>query len=158
MRVVVAIDGSEAVRDLLSDVAKRRWEPDSEFLVLHVLEGFPTDPITNLVELTRIKRLKKKHECCAKAMLDDAAAFLSEHLQVDHRVHKVLTEGRIVDAIVRIAQDWSADLIVVGCHHHGLVERLLMGSITEGLISCASCSVEIVRPPITHRKNLITPV
>lgn len=149
MRVIVAIDGTSGTRELLAAVAARPWTKDSEFMVLHVLEGLPTDVITQVLESGRLKKLKDKYENCTKSMVDSAAAFLSEHLPVYHAVHKVLTSGRVVETIVRIATDWSADMIVVGCHHRGLAEKLFMGSVAEGLISYAPCSVEILRPETT---------
>jgi nucleotide-binding universal stress UspA family protein len=39
----------------------------------------------------------------------------------------------------------GADLILVGSHGHGAVGRFLLGSIAQGVLRTAPCSVEIVR-------------
>ena len=50
--------------------------------------------------------------------------------------------------IVDEAPNSKADLIVMGSHgRHGL-DRLLLGSVAEGVLRHAPCSVEIVREPL----------
>ncbi|HME60987.1 MAG TPA: universal stress protein [Candidatus Binatia bacterium] len=47
--------------------------------------------------------------------------------------------------IVGAAKDWPADLIVIGSHGRGGVERLLLGSVAEAVMRHASCPVLVVR-------------
>jgi universal stress protein A len=48
--------------------------------------------------------------------------------------------------ILRICDQVSTDLLVIGTHdYHGL-ERLILGSIAETLVRKAHCSVMVVRP------------
>jgi nucleotide-binding universal stress UspA family protein len=53
-------------------------------------------------------------------------------------------------AILEEAEAFSADLIVVGSHGHGGIERFLLGSVSQAVALHAKCSVEIVRNPQTH--------
>lgn len=46
--------------------------------------------------------------------------------------------------IVELAADWKADLIVVGSHGRGFWGRLL-GSVSDGVVHHAPCSVLVVR-------------
>jgi nucleotide-binding universal stress UspA family protein len=48
-------------------------------------------------------------------------------------------------AILDEAERWQADLIVVGSHSHGRLDRFLLGSVSETLALYASCSVEVFR-------------
>lgn len=50
-------------------------------------------------------------------------------------------------AIVAIAREVGAELIVIGKHGIGRVEHLLGGSVTERLIGHAPCPVLVVRQP-----------
>ncbi len=47
--------------------------------------------------------------------------------------------------IVETAQEWGADLIVVGSHGYGFWSRALLGSISNSVVNHAPCSVLVVR-------------
>jgi nucleotide-binding universal stress UspA family protein len=55
--------------------------------------------------------------------------------------------GAPVDEIVSVAERYDADLIVVGTREPGFFERLLGGSVSQGVARRASCDVLIVHPP-----------
>jgi len=62
-------------------------------------------------------------------------------------VSPVLREGHPKDKILDEAEQWGADLIVVGSHGYGAVRRLFLGSVSLAVAINAPCSVEIVRVP-----------
>jgi nucleotide-binding universal stress UspA family protein len=53
--------------------------------------------------------------------------------------------GRPVDLIAQAARDWPADLVVIGSHGRDGVDRVLLGSVAEGVARHAPCPVLIVR-------------
>lgn len=53
--------------------------------------------------------------------------------------------GDPADAIVEAAREAEADLIVVGTRHRGILERLLIGSVSGELVVEAPCDVLVVR-------------
>jgi nucleotide-binding universal stress UspA family protein len=56
-------------------------------------------------------------------------------------------EDRPYQVILHEAENWHADLIVVGSHGRSGLDRLVMGSISEAVALHAKCSVEIIREP-----------
>jgi universal stress protein E len=60
---------------------------------------------------------------------------------------KVIREGDPFDMIVDEAKAWRADVIVVGSHGKGWVDRLLIGSVTEDLLNNLPCAVLVVPVP-----------
>ena len=64
---------------------------------------------------------------------------------------KVFREGVPFPTIVQEAVDWQADVIVVGSHGKGWVDRLLIGSVTEQLLSDLPCAVLVVPVPAPKR-------
>lgn len=58
----------------------------------------------------------------------------------------VRAEGDPRAAILDAAEHWPADLIMVGSHGRTGLDRLLLGSVSEGVVRHAPCSVEVVRP------------
>lgn len=55
--------------------------------------------------------------------------------------------------ILEEAEAFGADLIVVGSHGHGMLERFLLGSVSQAVALHASCSVEIVRGQKTQTSD-----
>lgn len=49
-------------------------------------------------------------------------------------------------AVVEKARAWGADLLVVGAHSHGALERLFLGSVAQKAAAETGCSVRIARP------------
>jgi len=47
--------------------------------------------------------------------------------------------------ILKEADEWLADLIVVGSHGISVTERLLIGSVSQRVMTHASCSVRVAR-------------
>jgi universal stress protein family protein len=56
-----------------------------------------------------------------------------------------VVEGVPKDMIVQEANDWGADLIVLGSHGYGRVRRMVLGSVAGAVVAKAPCSVQVVR-------------
>lgn len=56
-------------------------------------------------------------------------------------VVRTATSGHAARAIVEIAEEAGADLIVVGTHGYGRVAGMLLGSVTQGLLHIGHCPV-----------------
>jgi nucleotide-binding universal stress UspA family protein len=52
---------------------------------------------------------------------------------------------RICDAIIEEAKHWPADLIIIGTHGRHGFNRLLLGSVAEGVIRLATKPVLVFR-------------
>jgi nucleotide-binding universal stress UspA family protein len=57
---------------------------------------------------------------------------------------KFVRYGFPVDLITEEAAQWGADLVVVGSHGKGWLDRLLIGSVTERLLNRLPASVLVV--------------
>jgi nucleotide-binding universal stress UspA family protein len=62
------------------------------------------------------------------------------------RCSTVAADGFPIEEVCRVAQEYDAQLIVVGCHGWGAAKRLLSGSVSTGLVHTAPCPVLVVRP------------
>lgn len=75
----------------------------------------------------------------AEEFLDKAA----EHL--DHpKVTTHLAEGDTANAILDYADQWNADLIVMGTHSHSTWEKILMGTVAEKILEKTKIPVYVV--------------
>lgn len=68
---------------------------------------------------------------------------------------KVIREGVPFATIVDEAAAWRADVIVVGSHGKGWVDRLLIGSVTEDLLNNLPCAVLVVPVPAPVQREAL---
>ena len=68
-------------------------------------------------------------------------------------VTTVVIEGSPKSVILEEADAFGADLIIVGSHGYGMIERFLLGSVSHAVALHAKCSVEIVRSPKTRKSE-----
>jgi nucleotide-binding universal stress UspA family protein len=144
MKILVATDGSECSRYAISNVAGRPWPAESEFRVVFAVDAYPVAateawavPPSTYADLETALRDR------AKKALEEAAELLREG-----GAGAVTTEvlvGPAKRAILDEAEQWGADLIVVGSHGYGAVARFFLGSVSHAIAVHAHCSVEIVR-------------
>lgn len=73
------------------------------------------------------------------------AAEAAEFRNLGFHAEGISLEGAPETEIVEYAKKWGADLIVVGSHDRPLLERLLLGSISQGVVKHAPCSVLVVK-------------
>lgn len=138
-KILVAIDGSEpsmAAADYAISVAKK---DGSELIALYVIQSGtsllgPTPP-PHLIEI--------KNE--AQQYLDRIKHKSSES---DGRIKlktEIIASPSIVDGIVSFAQKENVDLIVVGTKGRSAIKKLLLGSVSSGVVTYAHCTVTVVR-------------
>ena len=84
-------------------------------------------------------QLKQGRESVART----AEILRKAGFKVDSRV----AENEIRTAILNVAEEWHADLIVIGSHGEKGLRKFLLGSVAEFVARHAHCSVLIVRTP-----------
>ncbi|MFH0825439.1 MAG: universal stress protein [Pseudomonadota bacterium] len=116
----------------------------AELLLVHVIDssGFPSYLDWVGDELDQILRRTKDW---AQAKLDDMAKECAGSVKSMKTLCKV---GVAAHEIVYLAEEESADLIVVGTHGHTGVKHLVMGSIARSVLRMAHRPVLIVEAPV----------
>jgi nucleotide-binding universal stress UspA family protein len=70
------------------------------------------------------------------------------------RVEKEILVGSAKKIIVKEAEKWGADLIIVGSHGRGFWGRALVGSVSDAVVHNAPCSVLVVKNLKAEEKEL----
>ncbi len=145
MHVLVALDQSAssivASRLLVEQVHSR----EMEVRILHVLNSLPlptsTDTTANEVARERLwnERLRDAE--------DLMSATTRQVLRKDVPVSSVMMKGDPKSKILEAADEWPADLIILGSHGFGSSAHAALGSVAETVARQAHCSVEIARVP-----------
>ena len=140
-RIICAVDLTESsVRALAHAAALARWY-DAHLTVLHVVPTFEPIPVRGdigapLSIVTPLPRERVLEEMRRSLKL----ATLSPHAS------PVAESGDPHTAIIDHAVSERADLIVLGTHGRRGFKRLLLGSVTEAVMSDAPCPVLTVPP------------
>jgi len=87
----------------------------------------------------------------------NANAYLEEMAEVDAlrglNVTTQAIEGRPADALLSVAQDMQADLIVMSSHGHTGLKRWVLGSVAQVIERRSSIPVLILRDQLTFPHN-----
>jgi nucleotide-binding universal stress UspA family protein len=144
LRLLVAIDGSTAARLAVDLVANIDWPAGTEILVAEAVEsgsGLYGGPWPALVTL-QADHLEAEIRAEAERTVRHARARLA---RPGLRVRAVVLRGRPAAAIVDRARSMRADLIVVGSRGHGVIESMLLGSVSAEVIDHAPAPVLVAR-------------
>jgi nucleotide-binding universal stress UspA family protein len=82
----------------------------------------------------------------ARAKLEEVVRDLRRRTR--HRVESVMLKGDPAKAILAYARETNCDLIALGGHELGLMDRILLGSVRTQILRGARCSV-LIAPPKT---------
>jgi universal stress protein A len=157
VHVVVGYDFSLSGRAALTRaVALAARSPNH---VLHVVCAIdPAHPIPSIPAYDGVDYMYA-------ARVQEALAFETQHEldthDVRHAVHFFVharIEERPARAILGLAREVGADLIIIGSHGLSGVERLLLGSTSERVVREAKCTVEVARSksyPAVELANIV---
>ena len=149
MKILIATDGSEYSREAIEKCCKMVLMESASVKLVSVVE-----PVTPIAAEPFAISADYMHEAQA-ALIKQADGFVAEaemliREKVPDRNVEISSQvsiGNPARAVVEAAQDWGADLIVVGSHGYGFWGRMLIGSVSQAIINHAPCSVMVVRNP-----------
>ncbi len=130
---MVATDESSQARAALATVLAVPWPAETH--VRAVVARLSRAPYSRSILLSAPDR--SADEAAARARTALARRWPSAEGGV---VDKAAVEG-----ILHEAERFRADLIAVGWRGHGTAKRLLMGSVSRGVVRGAKCAVLVVR-------------
>jgi nucleotide-binding universal stress UspA family protein len=140
----VSLEEPRALTDAAARFADRLA---AELLVLHVvppLVGTPLLPETGL-GLDPAAYVPFDPEVRREIVQADAVAlerFTAERFS--RPLHTAMREGDPATVIVEDARTLGVDVVLIGHHRHGLLERLLTGSVARRVLEHAPCPVLVL--------------
>ncbi|MEN9657639.1 universal stress protein [Iodobacter fluviatilis] len=142
-RILVPVDNSETSAAAIVEGRRFAGEQRAKVKLVHVVDLAQFAWSAN--EFLDVPQLQNALRQSGEKLL----AELAEGLRADGiEVETNLLEswgGNLAQAIVKEAESWSAELIVMGTHGYGGLTHLLMGSVAEGVVHCTPVPVLLVR-------------
>ncbi len=154
MKILLAIDGSkysEAAAENLSSAFRLQG---TEVLVLQVVEPlvFSSPPQMGRGYAPEMaERLQDQLAQAKESVAHTAEILRKTGFKTDSRV----VEDEVRTGILAAAEDYTADLIVLGSHGEKGLRKFLLGSVAEYVARHAHCSVLVVRRP-SDRGNILS--
>jgi nucleotide-binding universal stress UspA family protein len=140
-RVLCPLDFSDSSRHALSWALELAAKAEASLQVLSVVEvpmaAPPPPAVVGGAEQIQEAQERTKHA------LSEALGEID--LSRRPAVERTVVRGKPSREIVRVAEEEGADLVVMGVHGHGVIDRLLFGSTTHHVVREAPCPVLSVR-------------
>lgn len=135
--IVVALDSSELSDQVIQTVRELQLQPTTKVILSHVMAPLGTDlemaadrPISS--EEIPYRPLEK--------LLQSYQADLPCQSELE------IVTGDPSEEIIRLANIYQADLIVIGTRGLTGMKRILQGSVSSQVVADAPCSVFVVKP------------
>lgn len=165
MKILIGYDGSEGADAVLDDLKRAGLASDADVLVMTLADVFVPPPIDeeidNIFPMYIPEGVRHAHKR-AQQKLEQASAlaktageqvktlFPSWHVEYDAQADSPAW------ALIRTADHWKPDLIIMGARGHSVFGgRLILGSISQRVLYEARCSVRIARE---NRKSEDAPI
>jgi nucleotide-binding universal stress UspA family protein len=132
VKIMAAIDGGETSMAALMEAKRMAVFHHATLRIVYAVTD--ADEADQQVALTLLER--------AKAAVGDGLAVETRVLQAEAEYG--LTG--ITEAVAGAANEWEADLVVVGTANRRGLERLVIGSVAEQLVAKVDASILLVRP------------
>lgn len=141
-RILVPIDGSATSERALDETIKFAQQHNAQVEVIYVLEDvlyFENDDYLNYAELLHSMR------CSGEKILAQAQQKLQQAGIVNETKLLEAQGARVANVIVDEAQNYLADLIIIGTHGRSGFSRILLGSVAEGVVRTAHIPILLIR-------------
>lgn len=160
MKILIAYDGSACADAALEDLNNAGLDTATEVLVMTLADVFVPPPIDDEVDNTFPRYVPegiKRAHARAQSKLEQAEALAklaSERITSAFPNWQVRYEAQADSpawALIRTADQWKPDLIIMGAQGHSVFGgRLILGSISQRVLYEARCSVRIARSSHKH--------
>ena len=140
---IVATDGSDQAKAAIAAAARFPWPPVAQVRVI-------------VARRTRVEHRRSILLTALDRGSDAAAESARRTLSRKwSSVETVVVDKTPVEGILDEAGRFKADVIILGWRGHGAIRRLLMGSVSRGVVRGATCAVLVVRRSVRVRRIVV---
>jgi nucleotide-binding universal stress UspA family protein len=138
MKILVAYDGSECADAALDDLQRAGLPADAQFKILSVVEHWLPPPSG----LEIVEDVGRDDEYLALAR---RGGIRLVSMEPGWDVKSESGAGSPATVIIEKADEWGAELIVVGSHGRTALGQFFFGSVSQKVLHEAHCSVRVAR-------------
>lgn len=135
---VVALDGSELSERVLQALQELQLQPNTKIILAHVIPP----PVSDL-ELAADRPHIESEEVPYRHVEKQIESYQAK---LPYESELEIVSGDPAQEIIRLANIYQADLIVIGSRGLTGVKRIIQGSVSSQVVEDAPCSVLVVKP------------
>ena len=139
-KVIIALHDEFTGKSIQDFIVRHEWKQNSEFHVTHVVEPptpeMPGDPRWDAA----VERSRKM----AQSLVGEFSQVIKDRVPGSF-VREHVLQGKAAAELVKLAQNQTASLIIMGCRGRKGFVRLLLGSVSAQVAHKAPCSVVILK-------------
>ncbi len=135
--ILVAFDGTDGARAALAKAVELERAGGGELTLVRCTGEFETSP-----EMLEVQPADPQAEAEAIGSLREAVSALPE--AKDARLRAI--DGHPPSAILAVAEEIGADLIVTGSRGRAILPQAVIGRVSSALVSNSPCDVLVVQP------------
>lgn len=136
--VIVALDSSDLSELVLQTLQQLQLQSIAKVVLCHVIPP-PVSDLDLVADLPHAHAAEVPYRDIEKQMATYQAKLpVASHLEI--------ASGDPAEEIIRIANIYQADLIVIGSRGLKGVKRIIQGSVSSQVVENAHCSVLVIKP------------
>lgn len=157
MKIMIAYDGSAYADDALHELRRAGMPREADALIVSISDGLvsaysPVDEVagTSLATLRVMSAIAVAREQATRLLAEARVGVARARRRVlsffpGWEVRTRVLEGSPSRELLRIAERWKPDIIVVGSQGRSALGRFFLGSVSKAVATRARCSVRIGR-------------
>jgi nucleotide-binding universal stress UspA family protein len=152
MKVLIAYDGSSCADVALDDLRCAGLPPVAEALIMSVADVFLPPPSSQEAACPARVPVAVQQAWARATHAVEEAQTLAQRAQAQVLTYFPTWDVRAEAcadapawAVIKQADTWQPDVVVVGSHGRSAVSRLLLGSVSQKILTEAQCSVRVGR-------------
>jgi nucleotide-binding universal stress UspA family protein len=146
MKVLVAVSDDRFGEALCSFINNYTWPAHTEFKILHVVEPTGVERLSDVSFAPFLESWEENSIKEANSLVRRVALRIRDKFKTPF-VEEEVVKGKPRERILDLAKDWGADLIIVGSHGRSGVDLIMLGSVSNAVVSHSPCSVIVIKLP-----------
>ena len=136
--ILVALDCSESTQMVIDALEQLQIQPQTKIILVHVLPS---------VDQESEREPERPHQSTS-AVYQQVEKQLQKYQSQVSGSQIDLTRGDPAEEIIRLANIYQANLIVIGTRGLKGVKRIIEGSVSDQVVADAPCSVLVVKSQV----------
>jgi nucleotide-binding universal stress UspA family protein len=140
--IAIPVDFSEATSIIVEWGKVLAKKLGAQIILIHVIEEISTFEDMSI----NAKTLQELEKTLFEGAREYMQSLLNKHFSDFPNVKPIIVKGKIVEKIIEVAKENKADLIVMGTHGKKGLDKIIFGSVAEGIVKYSPIPVVTINP------------